>query len=241
MAQKQAKTAEKQPVSAPISPSQGAAEPWRAQIAPGLHTLVLPISGLTEDPENVRSHDERSIDSIAASLQRFMQRKPVVVQQEGMVVRAGNGTLVAAKRLGWTHLAAIVVHETDVEAAAYAIADNRTAELSEWDVPRLMEMIDSAKVDLAQFPLGFSLDELESLRGAEGWAEMGDELMSSNEPEPAKNAATVIKVYIKDFTLRDEVTAALNAFFAERFPRCVTTYPMASWDKMIPLKRRGQA
>jgi DNA modification methylase len=68
-----------------------------------------------------------------ASLTSFGQRFPVVVQSKKNIVRAGNARLEAAKRLGWTHIAAIFVDESDLEATAFAIADNRTAELAGWD------------------------------------------------------------------------------------------------------------
>jgi hypothetical protein len=53
-----------------------------------------------------------------------------VVQRQGMIVRAGNGRVLAARELGWTHLACVVVDESEVEATAFAIADNRSAELA---------------------------------------------------------------------------------------------------------------
>ena len=56
------------------------------------------IADLSEDPANARTHSERNIDAIVASLRRFGQQKPIVVDSNG-VVRAGNGTLVAAKAL----------------------------------------------------------------------------------------------------------------------------------------------
>lgn len=101
-------------------------------ISEQLKALAVPIATLTPNPKNPRTHGDQSIESIKASLKRFSQRKPIVVQREGMIVRAGNGTLQAAQELGWEMIAALVVDEADVEARAFALADNRTAELSEW-------------------------------------------------------------------------------------------------------------
>ena len=102
-------------------------------IAEPLRGLAVPVADLHLDPANARRHGDRNVEAIAASLSRWGQRAPLVVQRDGMVVRAGNGRLEAAKRLGWTHVAALVVDEGSVEATAFAIADNRTAELAEWD------------------------------------------------------------------------------------------------------------
>lgn len=102
-------------------------------IDPGLHALAVDIRTLNPDPDNARKHSQRSLQAIVASLRQFGQRKPIVVRKDGMVVIAGNGTLEAAKMLEWTHLAAVVVDVSENDAKAFAIADNRTAELSEWE------------------------------------------------------------------------------------------------------------
>jgi len=52
------------------------------------------------DPANVRKHNERNLTAIAASLRRFGQQKPIIIDGDN-IVRAGNGTLAAAKKLGW--------------------------------------------------------------------------------------------------------------------------------------------
>lgn len=94
----------------------------------------MPIDELTLDPRNARKHGRRNLDAIQASLSEFGQRRPLVVMSD-MTVIAGNGTLEAARALGWTEVAVTVVPSdwTREQAAAYAIADNRTAELAVWD------------------------------------------------------------------------------------------------------------
>lgn len=118
-----------------------------ANIAAPLQPLVVPIEQLIPDPANVRAHGDRNLAAIASSLARFGQLKPLVVQRKGMIVRAGNGTLLAAKKLGWTQLAANVVDMTDTEATAFAIADNRTAELAEWQNKELLEQLQALESD----------------------------------------------------------------------------------------------
>src|SRR5438874_8509523 len=93
---------------------------------------TLPISSLHLDPANARRHPARNLDAIKASLARFGQQKPIVVDAAG-ICRAGNGTLAAARALGWATIRAVRTPLAGAEAAAYAIADNRTAELAEWD------------------------------------------------------------------------------------------------------------
>lgn len=90
------------------------------------------ITQLVSDPANARKHGARNLDAIRSSLARFGQQKPIVIDRNN-VVRAGNGTFEAAKSLGWKDIAVVVTELDGSEATAYAIADNRTAELAEWD------------------------------------------------------------------------------------------------------------
>jgi len=100
------------------------------------------ISTLKPDPMNARRHDAKNLTAISNSLKRFGQRKPIVITGDGTVV-AGNGTLAAALQLGWTELACARVPRnwTHEEIKAYALADNRTAELAEWDPSMLAEQL----------------------------------------------------------------------------------------------------
>ena len=121
------------------------------------------IADLFADPANVRKHGERNLDAIKASLRRFGQQKPIVIDAKGIVV-AGNGTLAAAKALGWTEIDAVKTDLEGINATAFAIADNRTAELAEWDEDALDATISSLKI--AGVPLediGFTANELGKL------------------------------------------------------------------------------
>lgn len=131
-----------------------------------LKVVTVPIASLTPDPENVRKHSEVNLDAIRRSLELFGQRKPVVVARGNkgqLVVVAGNGTMEAAQSLGWTELAvAEVPKDWDADKArAYAIADNRTAELADWDSAGLANaLVDLDAVGWDSADLGFKgIDE----------------------------------------------------------------------------------
>jgi ParB-like chromosome segregation protein Spo0J len=133
-----------------------------AHIAEDLRKLAVAVADLNPDPSNARRHGERNLDAIKASLAAFGQRKPLVVQREGMIVRAGNGTLAAAQALGWDHIAAVVIDEDSAQAVQFAIADNRTAELAEWDNETLASLLDGMEQpirDMLAFPQQ-DIDEL---------------------------------------------------------------------------------
>jgi DNA modification methylase len=95
---------------------------------------TLRIADLTPDPNNARQHDDKNLKAIQGSLKEFGQRKPIVITEAGIIV-AGNGTVEAAKRLGWLDIEVVRVPSdwTDAQIKAFAIADNRTAELANWN------------------------------------------------------------------------------------------------------------
>lgn len=139
-------------------------------ITESLRPLAVPIASLTLDPANARRHPEKNLGAVEASLRLYGQRKPVVVRRQGMIVEAGNGTVEAAKRLKWTHVAAVIVDDDPITATGYSIADNRTAELAEWDdeaLSKLLLELHKDEVDLDA--LGWSERELDDLlEGLEG-------------------------------------------------------------------------
>jgi ParB-like chromosome segregation protein Spo0J len=121
-------------------------------IAEPLRALAVPIDELTPDPANTRTHGPENLNAIKASLRVYGQRKPVVVNRRNGVIEAGNGTLEAARALGWTHVATVYVDDDPVTQAGFSIADNRTAELAEWDrdaLEMVLATIESDDDDLA--------------------------------------------------------------------------------------------
>ena len=153
-------------------------------IIPALQALAIPIASLHFDPANARKHNDKNLDAIKASLAKFGQRKPVVVQREGMIVRAGNGTLAAAKALGWDEIAAVILDDDNATASQYAIADNRTAELAEWDNETLASLLDGMD-DQDRELLGFNADDMKELLG-----ELTPEITEDDVPEPPPEPIT---------------------------------------------------
>jgi site-specific DNA-methyltransferase (adenine-specific) len=115
---------------------------------------TLQIKDLTPDPANARQHDEKNLKAIQGSLNQFGQRKPIVITEAGVIV-AGNGTVEAAKRLGWLKIDAVRVPGdwTPEQTKAFALADNRTAELASWSP----EVLASQLVELEA--AGFQIEE----------------------------------------------------------------------------------
>lgn len=140
-------------------------------IAEGLRGLATPVEALHEDPANARTG--HAVERIAASLAQYGQRKPLVVNRaQGGKVIAGNGTLRAARSLGWSHVAVVWVEDDAATAAGYGIADNRVGELSQWDVGALEAIIEALPEGVFT---GFEVGELEELLGGGGAGGQGGE------------------------------------------------------------------
>jgi ParB-like chromosome segregation protein Spo0J len=124
----------------------------------------IAIADLSQDPANARVHPERNLAAITASLRRFGQQKPIIIDKSN-VVRAGNGTLQAAIAMGWDSIDCIRTELTSSDAIAYAIADNRTSELAEWDDDVLIATLEGLREcdETALDAVGFNEDELEKL------------------------------------------------------------------------------
>jgi ParB-like chromosome segregation protein Spo0J len=144
-----------------------------------MKTETVLITDIIFDPNNARKHSARNIETITASLKEFGQRKPIVLKDN--VVIAGNGTLEAAKSLGWTHIDVTrVPADWDLtKAKAYALADNRTAELAEWDGGLLMSALTEVEASGYLNATGFNDAEMQDLIKLWGEVPSLDDLLDS--------------------------------------------------------------
>ena len=113
------------------------------KIHPDLDKLKTPLDQLKHLEGNPRKGD---VDAVARSYDEFGQRKPIVATSDGTVI-GGNHQLAAAKKLGWTHIAVVVTNDDELKAKAFALADNRTADLGTYDNDLLSEMLSSVSSD----------------------------------------------------------------------------------------------
>ena len=94
------------------------------------------------------------------SLERFGWRGVVIARKSDRVVLAGNARVQCAKKLGWDEAPVVFVDDDHSTSLAYAIADNRTAELATWNLDNLSEAM--AELDADDLP-GFTIAEVESM------------------------------------------------------------------------------
>jgi hypothetical protein len=93
----------------------------------------VPVDDLILDPANARKHPRENIEIIKGSLVEFGQ-PTAIVADANLIVRKGNGTLMAARELGWTHVDTTFPDAiAGIKAITYSIVDNNSSDKSEWD------------------------------------------------------------------------------------------------------------
>jgi ParB-like chromosome segregation protein Spo0J len=95
------------------------------------------LASLKPYANNPRSASSAAVAAVAKSIKEFGFRQPVVVDEEGVIV-VGHTRYLAARELGLKRIPVHVATDlTPAQIRAYRIADNKTAELSDWDEERL--------------------------------------------------------------------------------------------------------
>lgn len=159
-----------------------------------LTLVTLDISELSPYHRNPRRGD---IAAIARSLEINGQYRPIVVNLgthtgRPLEVLAGNHTLAAARTLGWAQIAATTIDVDDVAAARIVAADNRTADLGDYDTDTLLALLH----DLPDLDgTGYDDDYLDSLLG-----EQSESIDPTNQPP---NPTLADRFGIPPFTVID--------------------------------------
>lgn len=109
--------------------------------------------------ENNPRKNDQAVDSVAASIREFGFRQPIILDADGVII-CGHTRLKAAKKLGLETVPCVVAKDlTPEQAKAYRLADNMTAQLSEWDNELLeQELAGIKEMDMAIF--GFPAGEV---------------------------------------------------------------------------------
>jgi site-specific DNA-methyltransferase (adenine-specific) len=170
------------PQTGPTLPTGGVGEhSHRAKIAPQLHSLIVPIDSVTLHPNNPRRGD---VEAVAASLARFGQQKPIVVQASTGYVVAGNHLVKAARSLGWTEIAANVEALDDASAIAFMLADNRSSDLGGYDDALLAAILAEQDAAANLAATGYDADDVAAILAAAQIADTRDADAAPPLPEP---------------------------------------------------------
>lgn len=121
---------------------------------------------------NSRSHSDRQVAQIAASIKEFGFTNPVLIDGDNGII-AGHGRVLAAQLLGMAEVPCIVLaHLTPLQRKAYIIADNKLALNAGWDAEVLRAELFRLEED--GFSLGLTGFDPVELRGLMGEGELLD-------------------------------------------------------------------
>lgn len=88
---------------------------------------LVAISSLRPNPRNARTHSDKQIAQIAASIERFGFLVPIVIDDDGMIL-AGHGRWLAARKLSLPQVPVIrAAFLTDADRRAFVLTENRLA------------------------------------------------------------------------------------------------------------------
>ena len=126
-----------------------------------LHIEYIPTSELQKYERNARKHAHEDVETIKNSIKEFGFNDPIGIWSEKKIIVEGHGRLMAAQELGIDEVPCIRLdHLTDEQRRAYALAHNKTAEMSDWDFDFLdLEIEDITDIDMAQF--GFDITKID--------------------------------------------------------------------------------
>ena len=152
-----------------------------------MEVQIVNIDEVKPYEKNPRINDS-AVDAVAASLRQFGFRVPIVVDKD-MVIVCGHTRFKAALKLGLKQVPVHVAKDlTPDQVRAYRIADNKTAELAEWNMELLpIELKDLQGADFDLSLLGFDADELAMILDPDGTQGLTD---PDDVPEPPKEPIT---------------------------------------------------
>ena len=113
---------------------------------------------------NARTHSDKQISQIAASIKEFGFNNPILLDGENGMV-AGHGRLMGAKKLKMKEVPCIELsHLSESQKKAYILADNKIALNAEWDIDLLEIEIQSIKnAEIDTMLLGFNEYEISDM------------------------------------------------------------------------------
>lgn len=131
---------------------------------PADEIVLRKVSGLVPYARNARKHSDAQIGRIAASIKEWGWTTPVLISPDGGII-AGHGRVLAAQRLNIKDVPCVVAEGwSETKTKAYALADNRLAELSEWDDELLsLELAELQGEDFDLSLIGFDPADLDDM------------------------------------------------------------------------------
>lgn len=129
-----------------------------------LAVVYKSVEELIPYANNPRINDD-AVDAVANSIRQFGFKVPIIVDSNNVIV-AGHTRLKASRKLGLREVPCVIADDlTEEQIKAFRLADNKTAELSEWDFDKLKEELEGITLDMGDFGFeDFTLKDLENVK-----------------------------------------------------------------------------
>ena len=156
---------------------------------------IADISSIKPYENNPRKLSDTAIEKVAMSLKEYGFRQPIVVDKDRVIV-AGHTRFRASKKLGLKNVPiSIIDNLTEEQINAYRIADNRTAEESEWDNELLkMEIKELEAKDFKLDLLGFNDEQLNDILFEEKQGLTDEDEVPETPEEPISKLGDIWKL-----------------------------------------------
>ena len=125
-----------------------------------MRILSISIDKVKPYENNPRYNDE-AVDAVMASIKEFGFKVPIVIDKDNVIV-TGHTRYKASKKLGLKTIPCIRADDlSEDQIKAFRVADNRVAEIAEWDFDKLAIEMDEIDLDMSVF--GFDMDSFKDL------------------------------------------------------------------------------
>ena len=180
-----------------------------------MHIEFRKVTDVVPYEANPRKND-LAVDAVVRSIKEFGWRQPIVVDAHGVII-VGHTRWKAAQKLGMelvpVHIASDMTPE---QARAYRIADNRSAEIAEWDMDLLLPEIKALEeLGLDTSLLGWDAAELAEMFAQETVGLVDEDEIPEPPDEPVTQAGDLIilgehRLYCGSSGNREHVDALLD-------------------------------
>ena len=200
-----------------------------------LQIREVELSQLGPWEDNPRLNDQ-AVDAVAKSIQTFGFNVPILCDQDFTII-AGHTRWKAAKKLELTTAPVITLKMTDAQRRAFSIADNKTAEIADWDFPKLRDVLEELRAEeLNLDKLGFSDEELQTILRNDSFDE--DELPPlSDKPKTKQGDIWELgnhRLLCGDSSKRDFISFLLDGCKIDHVfggPACFNQRSYAQWNE----------
>lgn len=140
-----------------------------------LKIVYLSPSELTPYEHNARKHADDDLATIRASIEQFGFLDPIGIWGDKNIIVEGHGRQLVAIEKGMDKVPCIRLDKlTDEQRRAYALAHNKTAEMSGWDFTKLEAELEALEADFNMSDFGFAQLDTDAL----------DDLFAPTDEEP---------------------------------------------------------